>query len=92
MNFTSDGDRGSNALVGMDRKRDTFYFHVLYIGTCCQNGVISRLALKEFYPTAIVNDRHFGSIMDNDFLALIFCVLFLLGANMRRKKVCVCAH
>ena len=60
MNFTSDGDRASNALVGMDRKRDTFYYHVLYIGTCCQNGVISRLALKEFYPTAIVNARHFG--------------------------------
>ena len=34
MNFTSDGDRASNALVGMDRKRDTFYHHVLYIGTC----------------------------------------------------------
>ena len=32
--------------------------HFLYIGTCSQNGVISRMAFKEFYPTAIVNSRH----------------------------------
>ena len=63
MNFTSDGDRGSNALVGMDRKRDTFYQHILYIGTCSQNGVISRMAFKEFYPTAVVDARHFGSMI-----------------------------
>ena len=63
MNFTSDGDRASNALVGTDRKRDTFFHHVLYIGTCNQNGVISRLALKEFYYTAVVDARHFGSMI-----------------------------